>query len=110
MPSTTTTPTQRKREQEKLEDDTFLRTCTSHQLLAHISDKWATLILAALGGSGPAPRGSAPGDPVRCATPSCRPAGRGEPEDAHADAPLARPRRPDQPPSRPPCRSRSTTS
>lgn len=65
MPSTTTTttPAQRKREQEKLEYDAFLRACPSHQLLARVSDKWATLILAALGGSGPAPRGSAPGDP-----------------------------------------------
>jgi len=37
-----------KRAQAKLEYDAFLTNCPSRQLLARISDKWVTLILAAL--------------------------------------------------------------
>jgi DNA-binding HxlR family transcriptional regulator len=61
--TTTTTTAERKRAREKLEYDAFLRACPSHQLLARISDKWATLILAALGGGGPAPGAAPPGEP-----------------------------------------------
>ncbi len=59
--ATTTAP--RGRKQQKLEYDAFLRGCPSHQLLARISDKWATLVLAALGGDAPAPGQSCAGDP-----------------------------------------------
>ncbi|GGO05859.1 winged helix-turn-helix transcriptional regulator [Microbispora bryophytorum] len=39
-----------KREQAKMEYDAFLAACPSRQLLDRISNKWVTLILAALGG------------------------------------------------------------
>jgi DNA-binding HxlR family transcriptional regulator len=39
-----------KRVQAKAEYDAFLAACPSRQLLDRISDKWVTLILAALGG------------------------------------------------------------
>ncbi|MBN2623365.1 MAG: helix-turn-helix transcriptional regulator [Acidimicrobiales bacterium] len=42
-----------RRAQAKLDYDAFLTNCPSRQLLARISDKWVTLILAALGGDGP---------------------------------------------------------
>ncbi|MBO3744487.1 helix-turn-helix transcriptional regulator [Streptosporangiaceae bacterium NEAU-GS5] len=41
------------RAQAKLEYDAFLAKCPSRQLLDRISDKWVTLILAALGSDGP---------------------------------------------------------
>ena len=37
--------------------DAFLASCPSRQLLDRISDKWVTLILAALGSDGPHPSG-----------------------------------------------------
>lgn len=37
--------------------------CPSRQLLARISDKWVTLVLAALGSDGPAPRSTRVGEP-----------------------------------------------
>ena len=40
-----------KRAQAKVEYDAFLAACPSHKLLDRISDKWVTLILAALGSS-----------------------------------------------------------
>lgn len=43
------------RAQAKLEYDAFLASCPSRQLLDRISDKWVSLILAALGGDGPHP-------------------------------------------------------
>ncbi|WP_055478301.1 winged helix-turn-helix transcriptional regulator [Sphaerimonospora mesophila] len=43
------------RAQAKLEYDAFLASCPSRQLLDRISDKWVSLILAALGGDGPRP-------------------------------------------------------
>ncbi|WP_433207449.1 winged helix-turn-helix transcriptional regulator [Nocardia sp. CA-107356] len=41
-----------KREQAKAEYDAFLAVCPSRKLLDRISDKWVTLILAALGSDG----------------------------------------------------------
>jgi DNA-binding HxlR family transcriptional regulator len=41
------------RAQAKLDYDAFLTNCPSRRLLARISDKWVTLVLAALGGDGP---------------------------------------------------------
>ena len=41
-----------KRAQAKAEYDAFLAGCPSHKLLDRISDKWVTLILAALGSDG----------------------------------------------------------
>ncbi|MEV4299846.1 winged helix-turn-helix transcriptional regulator [Microbispora rosea] len=41
-----------KRAQAKAEYDAFLAACPSRKLLDRISDKWVTLILAALGGGG----------------------------------------------------------
>ena len=41
-----------KRAQAKVEYDAFLAACPSRQLLDRISDKWATLVLCALGGGG----------------------------------------------------------
>ncbi|MFA3872881.1 winged helix-turn-helix transcriptional regulator [Streptomyces sp. MMCC 100] len=48
----TTTAAQR-RAQAKVEYDAFLAVCPSRQLLDRISDKWVTLVLAALGNGGP---------------------------------------------------------
>ena len=47
----TTTATQR-RAQAKVEYDAFLAACPSRKLLDRLSDKWVTLILAALGSGG----------------------------------------------------------
>ncbi|BCJ49927.1 transcriptional regulator [Actinoplanes sp. NBRC 14428] len=47
----TTTAAQR-RARAKAEYDAFLAGCPSRKLLDRISDKWVTLILAALGGAG----------------------------------------------------------
>ncbi|HVX44326.1 MAG TPA: helix-turn-helix domain-containing protein [Mycobacteriales bacterium] len=44
-----------KRAQAKAEYDAFLAACPSRRLLDRISDKWVTLVLAALGGDGPKP-------------------------------------------------------
>lgn len=52
-----------RRVQAKLDYDAFLTNCPSHQLLARISDKWVTLVLAALGGSGPSPGPGSAGEP-----------------------------------------------
>ncbi|TDD31329.1 transcriptional regulator [Nonomuraea terrae] len=48
----TTTAAQR-RAQAKLEYDAFLASCPSRRLLDRISDKWVTLVLAALGSDCP---------------------------------------------------------
>jgi DNA-binding HxlR family transcriptional regulator len=53
----TTTASQR-RAQAKVEYDAFLAGCPSRQLLDRISDKWVTLVLAALGSDGPHPPGT----------------------------------------------------
>ena len=47
-----TTTTAQKRTQAKTEYDAFLAACPSRKLLDRISDKWVTLILAALGSDG----------------------------------------------------------
>ena len=52
-----------KRARAKVEYDAFLAGCPSRQLLDRISDKWVALILAALGGDGPHPRGVCEGEP-----------------------------------------------
>jgi DNA-binding HxlR family transcriptional regulator len=52
-----------KRAQAKADYDAFLASCPSRQLLDRISDKWVTLVLAALGGDGPHPRGDCVGEP-----------------------------------------------
>ena len=44
-----------KRAQAKGDYDAFLAACPSRQLLDRISDKWVTLVLAALGSDGPRP-------------------------------------------------------
>jgi DNA-binding HxlR family transcriptional regulator len=44
--------------QAKVTYDAFLAACPSRKLLDRISDKWVTLILCALGGSGSQPPGS----------------------------------------------------
>jgi DNA-binding HxlR family transcriptional regulator len=54
MPTMTAT---QKRSQAKAEYDAFLAACPSRQLLDRVSDKWVTLVLAALGSDGPVPRG-----------------------------------------------------
>lgn len=54
-----------KRAQAKAEYDAFLAGCPSRQLLDRISDKWVALILAALGGDGPARSGVDHGDGPR---------------------------------------------
>ncbi|MGY1750647.1 winged helix-turn-helix transcriptional regulator [Modestobacter sp. SYSU DS0511] len=48
----TTTAAQR-RAQSKVEYDAFLAACAGRQLFDRISDKWVTLVLAALGSGGP---------------------------------------------------------
>jgi DNA-binding HxlR family transcriptional regulator len=52
-----------KRAHAKLDYDAFLATCPSRQLLDRISDKWVTLVLAALGSDGPRPGQSSAGQP-----------------------------------------------
>ena len=52
-----------KRMQAKMDYDAFLAECPSRQLLDRISDKWVTLVLAALGGDGPHPGGDCTGEP-----------------------------------------------
>jgi DNA-binding HxlR family transcriptional regulator len=47
-----------KRADAQADYDAFLAQCPSRQLLDRISDKWVTLILAALGSDGPHARGS----------------------------------------------------
>ncbi len=47
-----TTTAAQKRAQAKAEYDAFLAACPSRKLLDRISDKWVTLILAALGSDG----------------------------------------------------------
>jgi DNA-binding HxlR family transcriptional regulator len=47
-----TTTAAQKRDQAKAEYDAFLAACPSRKLLDRISDKWVTLILAALGSDG----------------------------------------------------------
>ena len=51
------------RAQTKAEYDAFLASCPSRQLLDRISDKWVTLILAALGADGPQPGADRAGQP-----------------------------------------------
>jgi DNA-binding HxlR family transcriptional regulator len=53
----------RKRAQAKADYDAFLAVCPSRQLLARISDKWVTLVLAALGSDGPRPGEACTGEP-----------------------------------------------
>lgn len=52
-----------KRAEAKRDYDAFLASCPSRQLLARLSDKWVTLVLAALGGDGPSPGVGCDGDP-----------------------------------------------
>ncbi|WP_449336609.1 winged helix-turn-helix transcriptional regulator [Streptomonospora alba] len=52
-----------KRAKEKAEYDAFLANCPSRLLLDRISDKWVTLVLAALGSDGPHPGEDRRGDP-----------------------------------------------
>ena len=68
---------EQKRAQAKLDYDAFLTNCPSRQLLARISDKWVTLILAALGGDGPSagPGGAGGPRPLRYSELSRRLAG-----------------------------------
>ena len=47
-----TTTAAQKRAQAKVEYDAFLAACPSRKLLDRISDKWVTLVLAALGSDG----------------------------------------------------------
>ncbi|MCY9787648.1 helix-turn-helix transcriptional regulator [Nocardiopsis sp. EMB25] len=55
---------EQKRAQSKARYDAFLAACPSRKLLDRISDKWATLILCALGGGGSHQPGSeGPGEP-----------------------------------------------
>jgi len=52
------------RAQAKAEYDAFLSACPSRKLLDRISDKWVTLILAALGSGGsPEPGADCAGEP-----------------------------------------------
>src|ERR1700691_5672852 len=63
MPTTTA---DQKRAQAKAEYDAFLAACPSRKLLDRISDKWVTLILAALGSDGShQPRAGCAGEPRR---------------------------------------------
>jgi DNA-binding HxlR family transcriptional regulator len=59
----TSTSAARKRAQAKVDYDAFLAGCPSRQLLARISDKWVTLVLAALGSGGPNPGQDCVGEP-----------------------------------------------
>ncbi|TYP90446.1 winged helix-turn-helix transcriptional regulator [Blastococcus xanthinilyticus] len=60
----TTTTAEQQRAQHKAEYDAFLAACPSRQLLDRISDKWVTLVLAALGTGGPqADGGPCSGEP-----------------------------------------------
>jgi DNA-binding HxlR family transcriptional regulator len=52
-----------KRAQGKADYDAFLTRCPSRQLLDRISDKWVTLVLAALGSDGPHPDADCAGTP-----------------------------------------------
>ncbi|MEX5706806.1 helix-turn-helix domain-containing protein [Parafrankia sp. FMc6] len=53
-----------KRAQAQADYDAFLARCPSRQLLDRISDKWVTLVLAALGSDGPhAPGSNRVGEP-----------------------------------------------
>jgi DNA-binding HxlR family transcriptional regulator len=52
-----------KRAQAKVEYDAFLANCPSRQVLDRISDKWVTLVLAALGSEGPQPWQDCAGEP-----------------------------------------------
>jgi DNA-binding HxlR family transcriptional regulator len=52
-----------KRAKAKADYDAFLAVCPSRQLLDRISDKWVTLVLAALGSDGPRPGLSRAGGP-----------------------------------------------
>ncbi|WP_067466494.1 winged helix-turn-helix transcriptional regulator [Nocardia amamiensis] len=53
-----------KRAQTKVEYDAFVAACPSRQLLDRISNKWVTLVLAALGSDGSRQQGtSCTGDP-----------------------------------------------
>jgi DNA-binding HxlR family transcriptional regulator len=53
-----------KRAQAQADYDAFLARCPSRQLLDRISDKWVTLVLAALGSDGPHhPGGDCVGEP-----------------------------------------------
>ena len=52
-----------KRAKAKLDYDAFLAACPSRQLLDRISDKWVTLVLAALGSDGPHPEEDRVGEP-----------------------------------------------
>ncbi|MFI0421354.1 winged helix-turn-helix transcriptional regulator [Spongiactinospora sp. 9N601] len=52
MPTTTAA---QQREKAKREYDAFMANCPSRRLLDRISDKWVSLVLAALGGDGPHP-------------------------------------------------------
>jgi DNA-binding HxlR family transcriptional regulator len=52
-----------KRAHAKVDYDAFLAGCPSRQLLDRISDKWVSLILAALGGDGPRPGSDCVGEP-----------------------------------------------
>ena len=47
-----TTTTAKKKAQTKAQYEAFLAVCPSHKLLERISNKWVTLILAALGNDG----------------------------------------------------------
>ncbi|MFI6707968.1 winged helix-turn-helix transcriptional regulator [Nonomuraea sp. NPDC050478] len=60
MPTTTAA---QQRAQAKMEYDAFLAGCPSRRLLDRISDKWVSLILAALGSDGPRPGEVCAGEP-----------------------------------------------
>ncbi|ABG93555.1 MULTISPECIES: helix-turn-helix domain-containing protein [Rhodococcus] len=62
MPTTTAA---QERAHAKVEYEAFLATCPSRQLLDRISDKWVTLVLAALGSDGPHPGEDCAGEPRR---------------------------------------------
>jgi DNA-binding HxlR family transcriptional regulator len=52
-----------RRAQAQADYDAFLANCPSRQLLDRISNKWVTLILAALGSDGPNPGSDCVGEP-----------------------------------------------
>jgi DNA-binding HxlR family transcriptional regulator len=58
-----TMTTAQRRAQARKNYDAFLDSCPSRQLLDRISDKWVTLILAALGSDGPHPGQDCVGQP-----------------------------------------------